>query len=97
MYNNQFYPYLHFPTVSTLQFPYKQPFHINWKSLLNNTQKTINVINQTAPLVYQLKPLYQNIKTMLKVKNILHDPDNQEIIKSSQKKDISSNEPIFFL
>ncbi len=37
---------------------------INWSSLLSNTQKTLNVVNQAIPLYYQIKPVFNNIKTL---------------------------------
>lgn len=37
---------------------------INWASLLSNTQKTLNVVNQAIPLYYQVKPVFKNIKTL---------------------------------
>ena len=94
MFNNQINPY--FLNNTNVPFPYRRPLQINWKNLLNNTQKTLNVINQAAPLVYQLKPIYNNVKTMLKVHSILRTPENIKE-KKDEKKDTSSNEPIFFL
>ena len=40
---------------------------INWSSLLSNAQKTLNVVNQAIPLYYQVKPVFQNIKTLGKI------------------------------
>ena len=40
---------------------------INWGSFLSNTQKTLNIVNQTIPLVYQVKPLVNNAKTVFKI------------------------------
>ncbi len=39
----------------------------NWNGLLNNAQKTLNVVNQAIPVYNQVKPLWGNAKTMLKV------------------------------
>ncbi len=40
---------------------------INWANLLSNTQKTLNIVNQAIPLVYQVKPIVNNAKTMFKI------------------------------
>ena len=41
----------------------------NWSSLLNNTQRTLGIINQAIPLVRQASPMLQNAKTMFRVMN----------------------------
>ncbi len=40
---------------------------LNWGSLLDNTQKTLNLVNQAVPIVRQIPPVYRNAKTMFKV------------------------------
>lgn len=40
---------------------------INWGNLLNNTQKTLSIINQAIPIFYQVKPIWNNAKTMFRV------------------------------
>lgn len=37
---------------------------LNWSTLLSNAQKTLNVVNQAIPLYYQVKPVFNNIKTL---------------------------------
>ena len=59
---------------------------INWSSLLNNTQKTLGIINQAIPAFYQIKPILGNMKTMFKVVN--------EINKGDQINNNNSNKPI---
>jgi hypothetical protein len=39
----------------------------NWGSLLTNTQKTLNIINQAIPVYYQVKPMWNNAKTMFRI------------------------------
>ena len=39
----------------------------SWGSLLNGTQKTLNIINQAIPVFYQVKPIWNNAKTMFRV------------------------------
>lgn len=40
---------------------------LNWSSLLSNAQKTLNVVNQAIPLYYQVKPVFNNIRTLGKI------------------------------
>ena len=40
---------------------------INFTSVLNTTQKTLNIANQAIPLINQVKPLVNNAKTMFKI------------------------------
>lgn len=39
----------------------------NWDSFLNNTQRTLNVINQAMPIYNQVKPIFKNMGTILRV------------------------------
>lgn len=47
----------------------------NFSSFLTNTQKTLGVINQAIPIVYQVKPIWNNAKTMIKVMGALKEND----------------------
>ena len=80
MYNNNFFPY------QNMNMPISNPTSkkgllgglfglskINWGNLLNNTQKTLNVINQAIPVYYQIKPIYNNARTMFKVFGAMND------------------------
>ena len=42
---------------------------IKWSSILNGTQKTLNILNQGIPLVRQASPLMKNAKTMFRLMN----------------------------
>lgn len=46
---------------------------INWQGLLNNTSKTLGLINQAIPVVKQVGPMYNNMKSMLKVASLFKD------------------------
>ena len=67
---------------------------INWSNILNNTQKTLNVINQAIPVYYQVKPIWSNAKTMFRMVNALKD--NKEEIEP-EKKNTSEKGPVFYL
>lgn len=73
---------------------------INWASLLTNTQKTLNIVNQAIPLVYQVKPIISNAKTIFKVANELNKTNNQNDQTQIQNNNIDSNYtngPKFFI
>lgn len=42
---------------------------INWGTILNNTQRTLGIVNQAIPLVKQAGPVMKNAKTMFKIMN----------------------------
>ena len=74
---------------------------INWSNLLNNTQKTLNVINQAIPVYYQVKPIWGNAKTMFRMIGALKDErntnDTQIVNDSNSEKNTNPNGPVFFL
>ena len=51
---------------------------INWAGLLSNTQKTLNIVNQAIPIVYQVKPMINNAKTMFKIASELTKSNTNE-------------------
>lgn len=65
---------------------------INWSSMLTNTSKTLNVINQAIPIVSQFKPIVNNAKTMVKIAGALNSNDS---IKTTSND--TNNGPIFFI
>ena len=102
MYNN--------PMYYNNSFPYQNNFlkkgpsflgfrNINWSNILNNTQKTLNVINQAIPVYYQIKPIWGNAKTMLRMVNALKEDDktNTPIDNKTKEKNTNPNGPVFLL
>lgn len=65
--------------------------NIKWGTILDGTSKTLNVINQAIPVVYQVKPIIDNAKTIFKVANIIN---TEEPIKKEEK---TNNSPIFYI
>ena len=81
---------------------------INWNNILNNTQRTLGIINQAIPIVYQVRPLLTNARTLFRVASAINSSDDEErnevvndnnysnnVSYEEQKKD--SNGPIFYL
>lgn len=79
---------------------------INWSNILTNTQKSLGIINQAIPLVYQVKPMINNAKTMFKIAgavkgdarganrstrtNITNNSSQSEMVEND-------NKPIFYI
>ena len=77
---------------------------LNWSTILTNTQKTLNIVNQTIPVIKQVGPVVNNAKTMFRVMNEFKkvDTPKKEIKQKKQqaekKEDTQTNynNPTFF-
>lgn len=63
---------------------------INWGSFLSNTQKTLNIVNQTIPLVYQVKPLVNNAKTVFKIIGAVKDDNTTSKAESIVQNNVNN-------
>lgn len=77
---------------------------INWGTILSNTQKSLGIINQAIPIVYQVKPIINNAKTMFRIAGAVRDDKqvnqntNNYINNSNTKTTIENdNKPIFYI
>ena len=75
---------------------------INWGGLLEGTQKTLGVINQAIPVVYQIKPIVNNAKTLFKIAGSMKEDNTpappKEIKKTQSQKEVQpKNAPIFYI
>ena len=59
---------------------------INWSSILNGTQKALNIANQAIPVIKQVTPMMQNAKTMFKVMNEFKKVETPNEIKTLNNK-----------
>ena len=64
---------------------------IKWGTLLDGTSKTLGVINQAIPIVYQVKPFVNNAKTIFKIANEINTPTEE------QKETSANTSPIFYI
>lgn len=46
---------------------------INWTGLINNASKTLGIVNQAIPLVKQVGPMVNNVKSMIKIASVFKD------------------------
>ncbi len=68
--------------------------NIGWSNILDGTQKTLGVINQAIPIVYQVKPVVSNVRSMFKIASAINSPTESNNIKSSTPK---SSNPVFYI
>ena len=60
--------------------------NINWSGLITNTSKTLNVVNQAIPLVRQVGPMVNNMKSMLRVASLFKDETDKKTSNKSNNK-----------
>lgn len=82
MFNNGLYPYINYGNKAGFLSALKK---INWGNFLTNTQKTLGVINQAIPIVYQVKPIWNNTKTIFKIMGAIKDDDKPVSSSNNQK------------
>lgn len=80
---------------------------INWATFLDGTQKTLGVINQAIPIVYQVKPIIGNARTLFKIANVMNESpqttqtpqlsQQSNTINSSSSQASKKNSPIFYI
>lgn len=96
MYN---YPY---PKVGLLSKFGNLAKGFSFSSFLDGTQKTLGVINQAIPIVYQVKPMFKNARTMFKIADELSKPSSSEeaveaVVSTNSNNEVRSNKPVFYI
>ena len=91
MYQNDYNPYLYYmPKMTRMGFSTVRPHfktNFNFSQILNGTQKTLNIINQAIPLFYQIRPIWNNVRTMFRVVGALKEEDDASHPFASHMKD----------
>ena len=64
---------------------------VNGGGLITNTSKTLNVVNQAIPLVRQVGPMVNNMKSMLRVASIFKDETDKKPVSTKQQNSSYSN------
>ena len=64
---------------------------INWNNILNNTQRTLGIINQAIPIVYQVRPLLNNARTLFRVASAINSNEEEERNKVGEETNYNSN------
>lgn len=68
---------------------------INFSGFLDGAQKTLGLVNQTIPLIYQIKPIINNAKTMFKIADVIKSDDS--VVSENIQVSDSTNKPIFYI
>lgn len=92
MYNS---PYVR-PSLFGRLFGASKTFNLS--SFLDGTQKTLGIINQAIPIVYQVKPMFQNAKTMFRIADEIRKPvENTTSARTVSTSSNTNNRPIFYI
>lgn len=51
---------------------------LNWGGFINNASKTLGVVNQAIPLVKQVGPMFNNMKSILRVASVFKDETDKQ-------------------
>lgn len=81
---------------------------LNWRGFLANTKETLGIINQTIPIIYQVKPIISNARTMFRLSNAIRSDDSSSnnnvnnnnsnsITVQNKNTDIYDNKPVFYI
>lgn len=63
---------------------------LTWTGFLNGASKTLGVINQAIPVVYQIKPIVNNAKTMFRVMKEINKSDTKTSNTTTNEKDTTN-------
>ena len=63
----------------------------SWSGLLNSASKTLGVINQAIPVVTQIKPIWNNAKTMFRVMKAVNSDSKSSSTTDSTTKETTNN------
>lgn len=59
----------------------------NWKGLIRGASKTLNVVNQTIPLIRQAGPMVSNVKGMLQIARAFKkETNNSHVVNYANNK-----------
>lgn len=73
---------------------------IKWGSVLVNTQRTLNLVNQAIPIYRQAKPMIANMKTARKIIRVLNDEPKVPVKNQNNYfviQEQTDNKPKFFI
>lgn len=63
----------------------------SFRGFLNGTSKTLNVVNQAIPIYYQVKPMFNNAKTMFRIMGAVKNDDKKTKIINNKSSNINVN------
>lgn len=105
MYNN-YYPYNSgYGFSGHSLFNSGRNLKFNWSNILNGTQRTLSLINEAIPVIYQIKPVFNNARKIFRIMSAVKEDDtplksvnvNTSQNNNTQEKVRRENSPTFFL
>ena len=97
------YPYVNYYEQTPISYEnpmYRSYRNVNYYRLLENTQKTLNTVNQIIPIVTQVVPVIRNAATMFKVAKAVRTMSDSPTIINAETEEIHSESkamnPTFF-
>ena len=105
MYNN-YYPYSSgYGFSGRSLFNSGRNLKFNWSNILNGTQRTLSLINEAIPVIYQIKPVFNNARKIFRIMSDVKEDDtplksvnvNTSQNNNTQEKVRRENSPTFFL
>jgi hypothetical protein len=78
---------------------------VNWSGLLNGADRTLGLVNQTIPLVREAKPMFSNMKSMVKLAKAFRNEttptrnniQRNNVLNTSQVQEANNNPARFFI
>lgn len=92
---NQYNPYTTWNMNQNMEFSntkFSKMQKINWSGILNNTQKTLGIINQAIPIVYQVRPLFNNARTLFKIAGAINEETPKKSTRTNEENNQNDNE-----
>lgn len=67
---------------------------VNWGGLLNNASRALGVVNQAIPLVKQAGPMFNNMKSMLRLASAFKDETDDKKVDTNTSNNNTDNEQV---
>ena len=80
------------PTIKTSSIRnfFKGTYNLNWTGMLNNVSKTLGVVREAIPVVKEVGPMVNNMRSMIKIASVFKDETDTK--KTSIKEEIKQKE-----
>ena len=60
--------------------------NLNWGGIINNASRTLGIVNQTIPLVKQVGPMFNNMRSMFKIVSAFRDETSNDRVSNHDLK-----------
>ena len=104
MYNGFYNPYMSYSSFAKPSIFGNLFKKFSLSGFLSGANKTLNVVNQAIPIYYQIKPMVNNAKTMLRVMSAVKSSDNKpsnnynsDTKNNKNNNYVSDGSPVFFI